>query len=222
MPYPSAKAWARGRKMKRKHTAWYDKKHSARGLAIKALKNIHHIKGMVNSERHYVTQTATVNPSSTGSIVHLTSIGQDDTATGRTGNSILLRGININLECSMSSSITNGETYFRIILFKDNQQIGDTSPGVTDVLASATTSSFLNQSQAGRFQILKNWYFTLDSIRGKSRIISHFVNQHTHVRWNGANGTDIQKNGVYLLFLSDESTNTPTVTYNTKLGWHDN
>lgn len=213
------------KKYNKTRKAWYDKQFTPRqigSMALSAASGVKYLKSIVNSERHYHTRTADLNPSSTGQVVHLTDVGQDDTSTGRTGNSILLRGININLECSMNASITNGETYFRIIVFKDNQQIGDTTPAVTDILESAKTSAFLNQDHAGRFQILKNYYFSLDSIKGKSRIIRHYINQHLHVRWNGINGSDIQKNGIYILFLSDEPTNTPSVNYNIKLGWHDN
>ena len=44
----------------------------------------------------------------------------------------------------------------------------------------------------------------------------------THIRYNGTADTDIQKGGLYILFISDQASDYPTCDYQTRLGYHDN
>ena len=121
-------------------------------------------------------------------------------------------------KCNTSATVST----IRVILFQDKQQVADTSPGVSTVLNSVDPLSALSLSVEGRFKIIKDYTIALDNINKKSIVVKKFINQYSHVRFNGATGADVQKNGYYLLFLSDEATNTPTISYNVKLSYHDN
>lgn len=216
MPY------RRRRYSRRRKTGLWHKKVSAAqvaGAAMSAYRGVKYLRGLVNSERMHLINSATFNPDSSGDITHLTNIGQNDTATGRTGNSVLLRDIFYRFQITGNASATG--TFYRIILFQDKQQIGDTSPTVADVLNSIEVQSPLNSNTAGRFKILKDYYFSTNQ-DSRTRTFKNYIKLHSHIRYNGSTANDIQKNGIYLLMLSNEATNTPTFTYNIKMGWHDN
>lgn len=215
---------ARGRTFRRRRgrsSPWYSRKYNAMQLASAAWRGVRYIKGLVNSESYRVITSGDVNPTSSGTIVHYTSVAQGDGATTRTGNSIFVRALMVNLNIKINPSVI-GSTFCRIIAFIDTQQIGDTSPSVTDVLESANVNSSLALNTSGRFKILRNWEFDLNAVNKPSRVIKKYFNLRHHVRYNGTNGSDIQKGGIYILYLSTEATNTPTIGSNNFIRYHDN
>lgn len=210
----------RSRRRSTRRTPWYRKKYDAMSLAAKAAKGVWYLKGLVNSELLKSDSASSTTISNTGSIIRLVDIAQGDGEGQRTGNSILVRGINLKLAFNQNASAT--DTLYRIIIFKDTQQIADTSPAITDLLATASTLAPLNASTVGRFKIMKNWFFHTSNASDTVRNISWYMNMRMHMRYNGSASTDYQKNGIYLLVLSDQATNTPTVYYNKRVTYHDN
>ena len=214
-------AFRRRRSQKRSRKSWYNRKYSALQLAAKAWKATRYIKGLVNSEmlHHRIGGNFTID--STGGLLSLASISQGDSDSGRTGNSIFARNLSMNLNVKINAS--NLATQFiRIVLLQDNQQISDTTPTISDVLDSAYPNAPLNQSTAGRFTIIRNWEFYLNATNQPGRVLKKYFKLWHHIRYNGSASTDIQRGGLYLLYISDQATNPPTVGYQIKLGYHDN
>ena len=117
-------------------------------LARSAYYGVRYIKGLVNSEMLHNNGTATISPDNTGTIIPLTSIAQGDSSSGRTGNSILLK--NIFLRIAANNNTAQANTFYRIIVFQDLQQVGDTNPAVSDVLESVNYLSPLATAQEDR------------------------------------------------------------------------
>ena len=200
---------------------WYLKKYNALDLAGKAYSGVKYLKGLVNSEMYDIINTATNSPIlNTGSMVPLHQIAQGDGSDARTGNSILARSLFFRLvfKCNSSATVTT----VRFMIVRDTQQVADTTPTAATILNSADPLSPLCLTVEGRFSVLKDKLITLNNVDSKSVPMKKFMNLYTHIRFNGAAGTDIQKNGLYALFISDEATNTPTISYNFKLSYHDN
>lgn len=210
-----------GKRKYRRAKVWANTPQTPKQLAIQAYKGVRYLKGLVNSEmlHNQVSGSVSVN-NSTGQVISLTSIGQNDTDAGRTGNSILARNLFIRLGITQNSSATS--TFYRIMLVLDTQQVADTAPTIAQILQSASTLSPLNDDNTGRFKIMQNWFFTTDNTKNTTRVIEKYYKIYKHVRFNGTTSSDIQKNGMYLVMLSDQSTNTPSIAYNVKLGYHDN
>lgn len=200
---------------------WYKRKYNAMQMASKALSATRYIRGLVNSEMLHSSISGGQTFPVAGTILSLTNIGQGDTDSQRTGNSIFLRSLYLNLNVQTNLSNLNNQ-FLRLILFMDTQQISDTSPNVTDVLAGTFPNSPLNQANAGRFKIMKNWEFSLTNGVNPTRVINKYMKLWHHVRYNSTASTDIQKGGIYLLCLSDQPTNPPSMGYQIKLGYHDN
>lgn len=201
-------------------SAWYDKKYSAKDLAIKALKNTQYLKGLVNSEMYKYDLASSQTISNTGSVVALANIAQGDTDATRTGNSLLARKMFMRMTFTQAAAAD--DTLYRVIFFIDKQQVGDTSPAVSDVLDTVSTLAPLNSATTGRFKILKNYFFHTSN---SSDTVNHKVcykDLYHHIRYNGTAAADIQKGGIYMLVLSDQSVNVPTIFYNWRLSYHDN
>ncbi|UOF78301.1 capsid protein [Circoviridae sp.] len=209
----------------RRKTPWYNKRYSTLQLARKAVKGVRYLKGLVNSEMLHqdFSYSAGTNITNTGFITNITALSQGDSSSTRTGNSILLRSIYYRFKIEINPSVTSNTT-ITMLLLKDKQQTSDTSPLPGDILSSLRTEAMINLDYAGRFKILKRKTFYLTPSSGGQPVkeIVGYRKVYDHVRYNGTASTDIQKNGYYLLFISSENTNYPTIQGTTRIGYHDN
>ena len=112
----------RGRTFRRRRgrsLPWYARKYNAMQLASAAWRGVRYVKGLVNSEMFHNTIDNTNNPTPLGTIVPLTNIAIGDSAVTRTGNSLFVRSIVMNMNCSQNASaliIPSFEWYFSLIL----------------------------------------------------------------------------------------------------------
>lgn len=201
---------------------WYDRKYSAKDMAITALRNVNYIRGLVNSEMLHKDTVVTLG-SNQSNITQIIDITQGDSDSGRTGNSILLRNIYFRGKLEINTAVT-GNSRISLILFKDKQQQADSTPSVTDLLKSNDPDAMLNLSNAGRFKIVWRKTYTLTPVSGGKNAVdfSKYWKVYDHVRYNGSASTDIQKNGYFLAIVTSEGTNYPSVGINTRIGYHDN
>lgn len=208
------------RRRRRGRTAWYNRKYSTAQIARAAWRATKYIKGLVNSEMFHHDKGADAQAvPSTGSITHITDIAVGDDAGSRTGNSILLRNMLKRIRFTKHASATT--TFIRYMIVQDTQQVGDTTPAITDVLEYADVDSPMKLGSSGRFKVMLNRMVALDT----NRLTFHketFSKLYSHIRYNGNASTDIQKNGIYLILISDQLTNTPSVDWYFRLGYHDN
>jgi len=202
-------------------TPWYSKKYSVTDIASSAWKGVKYLKTLVNSEKHKIDSgPASINVDSTGTVVHLTNIAQGDGTNQRTGNSILLSGCSVKLQIALNSAAT--VSALRILLFHDKQQVADGTPTIGEVLNSVSTMAHLNATNIGRFSILMDKMLMLGTGSNTTKVIQEYFKIQKHVRYNGTAGTDIQKNGLYIMFLSTEPTNVVLVSYGIRVSFHDN
>lgn len=219
----SAEYWSARRKKQfgrfgSKALAAYSKP-SVSGIAKAAWSGVKYLRTLVNSEVHKLDHQSTTTVSTSGGIIHLTDIVQGDADSTRTGNSVLVSGINIDLRMVKHASATT--SFMRVIIFQDNQQVADTTPSVTDILATPNFNDFLSRTTVGRFKILSSRVYNFEANNVIRTYKKYFKISH-HVRFNGTQSTDIQKGGIYLLVISDQVTNVPSLVYNTRTYFHDN
>lgn len=205
---------------RKKTTKWYRKKYDAISIAKHAAKGVWYLKGLVNSEMFHNQSTGSTTIPNTGTMTLLNGMAQNDTSSGRTGNSILMRNVFLRLGFKNHASATS--TTFRVMLVLDKQQVGDTNPTIADILETVNPYAPLATATVGRFKVLKNWFFNNNTASNTFKKIDYYKQFRFHTRYNGTANTDIQKNGLYLITLADEATNTPTFAYTWKVGYHDN
>lgn len=208
---------------RRRRVPWYNRKYSTAQIARAAWRSAKYIRGLVNSERFHKDAALTLGNNQ--SIVHnLVNIAQGDHLSGRTGNSILVKGLSINGNMYINASQTTN-TRIMLALVRDKQQLADTVPQVDDIFSSAADPhALLNASSLGRFSIIWRKQYTLDSNAAGNNAftIRKYDKFNFHVRYNATAAGDIQKNGLYLVMMTSESSLYPTIALNTRLSYHDN
>lgn len=216
----SRKSYPSRRGGSRRSTAWYNKKYSAKDVALQALRNTRYLKGLVNSEMFHYDRAETAVPiSSSGAMTNLVQIGSGDQSNQRTGNSVLIRNHLFRLRVTKNASAAT--TIFRYMIIQDTQQISDSSPSVGDVLDTVDVDSPLNLANSGRFKVLVNKTLMLHA-NSPMYHKETYKSMYLHIKFNGTAPTDIQKNGLYLLTISDQPTNTPLIDLWSRLGYRDN
>jgi len=211
------------RKTYRRKAAWYDRKYSTAQIARAAWRATKYIRGLVNSERMYLDSTITLASKANTYLLNAVPIG--DNVANRTGNSILVRSLYMRGFININPSVTVS-TRVSLALVQDLQQVSDSIPSELDMFTSNNPEAQLRvgatTNTAGRFKIM--WRKNYLMIPGQKPTITldKFWKLYTHCKYNGSSGSDVQKNGLYLVILTSESTNFPTVNITTRLGYHDN
>lgn len=210
---------------RRRRVSFWHQKYSTKDLALSAWKGVKYIKGLVNSEMYKLDQT---NMSSTfysdgTACTHMTPVAVGDGDGQRTGNSILAKYLTIS---GVATRSTSGDAVqsCRIVVVLDTQNVADeTNPGYSTIFSSASPFAPLNALTVGRFSILADRIFTLDTVKNLSKPIKINLPLNLHVRYNGNNATDVQRNSIWLFTISTQATsNQPIFSYFARLGYHDN
>lgn len=189
---------------------------SVGNVALLAYRGVKALRAIVNSEVMVIDVAYTATTSANSPLVtHLNPITQGDGISQRTGQSCLMS--NIHLKELVSTAAAGA--LCREVLIMDRQQISDTAPSWTDVFESASPFSYYNKNTKGRFQILEDKTYILNQVQNSHRYRSVGRKLQKHATYNGTAGTDIQKNGIYKLFISDAVC---SVNFNGRLTFHDN
>lgn len=191
-----------------------------------ALRGVNMLKNLINTETKYIdtVQTTSTNfDNNTGLMIPLSLCSQGVSDTSRIGNSILCKHLTINWAVTINPSNTNGNR-FRIIVFIDKQNVKGVSPVATDLLASVVPTALKNVDNLDRFVILRDIMRKVDpdepTVNGKIYIPLHRL----HTKYDGSLGqqSDLAENGIYLLALSNQGINLPTLNLNARLAFYDN
>ncbi len=164
---------------------------------------------------------ATFSPTPSGTVTPFCSIVQGDGVGFRDGNEICVKSIVLRDEINQNA-LAGANTVVRRIVFVDKQQVSDSTPGPDDVLNFAGSNDWLAQyslTKRGRFKILSDQFFNFSltggtNIRTQSK--TYWFKNGIMVRYNGATTTDIQKNGIYILYISNDGSNPPAVAFQSR------
>jgi len=186
---------------------------------IKSLQTV--VKKLTPELKYHETDVSTTNMTTAGAVFHLSAVGQGDTDETRTGGSINVNKIHIQ---GIWRQTTAGSVY-RVAVVVDREQVADTSPGLTDVFESADPlAAFPAMATLERFRILKLstiYEGTRTNPGNQSAFFQFTWNGSLKVFYNGTTGADIQKNGIYILFLSDDITNVVDFEGYARIGFTD-
>ena len=198
--------------------SWRDYQVKVGYIADKAYQGFKYLRGLVNSEMYKNDTNWTATTLSTSGVIaaNACAIAQGDGISGRTGNSILVKSVNANLLFDFGTV----DNMVRLMFFIDKQQISDTTPSVTDILESASPTAFLNKNTVGRFSVLYDQKFVLDSAQHRLQIKKVHLGLQHHVRYNGTASTDIQKGSIYMLVIASGSDG--TWAGDLRCNYHDN
>lgn len=182
------------------------------------------LAGLINSELKYNdTYVSGTGISNSGSYSQaLTQIAQGDTDVQRSGNSVLSHSLHGRLTVNASASAPTTRFSYAIILDKQ----ADVALGATPwnmVFQTITPDSVVNKEQSDRFVILKRGDFSFSNTGNQSGHAKIYIPlKGIHVTWNGTASSAFEKNHIFMLALSDQSTNVPTFIYELRYDYYDN
>lgn len=184
-------------------------------------RTVNFLKGVINSELKRYDENVNSLIDSSGVITALSDMGTGDTINVRDGWSILAKYDTAKFTFVMNASATT--TLVRLILFVDTQNNG-VLPTVADVLGSADVSSLINPKNTQRFTVLYDRRYSMSINANRSIIAKAYKKLDFHIRYTAdASGVASQsKNGIFLLAISSEATNTPTLDFHNRIAYYDN
>lgn len=191
---------------------------------MKALKIAYNIKKVLNVEyKHVETAEAALAVSQTPDIALLTGVAQGQTDATRNGNQVRAKSLLLRGQVEKNASATY--TYVRFILFQDTSSDG-AAPSASDLLDTAVGAIVncpLNKDFGKRFRVLRDKTIILNSAR-PSHSFKHFVKLGHVVEYQGTDATQASTSTghVYLMLVSNEATNTPSVNSTYRFSFIDN
>lgn len=178
-------------------------------------------KKVVRSEaelKHNSANAISFTIPTTGQIGLLSNPIQGDREVDRTGNEIEAIYMNMKYHVLWDTAGVGG--IMTIWLIKDIQQIADSTPVIADVLETTVISALPNWNNRKRFKILDKKTFYQDT--SKAEVMSEFTQKlNCKIQFNGTALTDIQKNGIYFIAVSNETVNVPSVRITKRLVYTD-
>lgn len=195
--------------------------------ARKVMKWANQAKKMINSEKKYLDTVVTAtNVDNTGTTYNqiINAIPEGDDYNSRDGRSILNDSIHLTYTAKVNSSATN--TILKMVLVCDKKPDATTACSYNQVYGSAAVNAQINKASEGdRFVILAKRVLKLNP--GASPSITgdiYYKLNGVHTKYDGTGSTigDVEKNAYFVIAVSDEATNYPTLAFTSRFSWYDN
>lgn len=191
------------------------KRRSAYSMAKKSLYLAKKAQGQ--KELKHTNHSFSDTVSMTGTIVSLSTTTEGDGNNAREGNVIYPTSSRIRMNMEMDVDAVN--TLVRVIVFK--WLVGGTTPIITDILQTNSINSF--KSEANRFnsKILYDRVHQLN-IGATTKKMVNINNKFRNYLMAFPEATaQANKNAIYILMLSDETVDLPTVSFQQRLYFKD-
>lgn len=177
-------------------------------------------------QHRVIENTGSTPPDSTGYTYLVSNIASGDGISARQGLRVRVKEGIVRLFVATTPDYANVTSQaLRVLLIQDKQQVADTDPVVDQIMEDTAVSQAPitwahDKDFPGRFRILDDQlaYFgpsdttTVMELRFR-------LDRPDNVLFNGTNATDIQKGGIYLVFLSSASTSPTPANYFSKFQW---
>jgi len=220
---PAGSVALRAYKASNKH---YGRGVSTSGSVVQQIKALQRFVATLKPEiKYHDTSASGLNVAVTGTVDHITDIAQGDTVSTRTGNAITVVSVTIK---GTISDMTNA-AFYRVAVVQDKQQIADTSPSATNIFSDGIASAnpvtaVPTVANLARFNVL--WMSKIYSgtvVNAGNQIPYYEFTRKTNIKvsYNGSASTDIEKNGLYVVFLTDSGANIVDFNGLARLGFTD-
>ncbi len=188
----------------------------------KVIRDVSVLKGLINTEFKTIDTVNTGTVSTTAGFVLLNGTAPGDDFDTRDGRQIRVKSVQVTI--TWIQHATAVVTFLRVIIFIDKQP-NEVTPVVTQLLDTSSIVSFRNLDQRKRFIILKDKVLTMSDVGTKQGIMKWYKQLDAKTMYDaGTAGTiaDITTNALFLMLVSSEASNQPTVTRVTRVRFIDN
>lgn len=199
-------------------------KQQNKSVAQKALTKVNKLQRQFKPEvKSKLANSVGLGVPLTGQTITFTDIAESVTSIGRTGLDIT--GKSLSIRYNIMKNVSPSTTLCRLIVFRDRQQIADTNPSIDDVLQSTASNtaitSFHTEVHLKRFDILYDRVHLLTSTEPKVVAVKHINLKNLDIRYNGSSSSDVQKNGLFLAFISDQISTVPLMNLSSRFRYTD-
>lgn len=197
-------------------------KYTYGGMMKKVWNDIKYLKGLINVEKKYLDVSGTLTPVVALSASLLNGIAQGDTSITRDGDSVKIVSLLINFNFVMNASASASR--IRIIILRDKQSNAAAPAGSVILESDTNILSPRNIDYGKRFKVYKDFMVVVntDFPEKAMKIVLSKLKFHTKYIDGGATIASIATNSLYLLAMSDEGTNTPSINYYSRIRYIDN
>lgn len=207
---------------------------SAIKIAQQAYSMAQTVAGIVNAEKKFFDViNAPIQTDTTANVICLTNMAQGDTNITRNGNIVALKTLQI--EGYVNHDVAVPYETIRVILVRDNDNLGGTAPTITDVLESSNVMALRNKNTPKRFTVLMDRRFTCDDSK-PGKVWSYFHNfkmmkdkkgnptKPWHLYYDGTGTADYTRGHLFLMTLGNTATASTTSVFGTysRIRFYDN
>ncbi len=196
-------------------------------LAKRTAVGLNAIRKLINIETKFldtIQTSTTINQ--TGSMIPISEIAQGLTSQTRVGDSIRIQHIEVRGRCNVNP--VAGNTLMRVLVVRDLDGYG-TAPTTSDVLeyAAAVSAPISPEkfNKRERFSILYDEIFTLSgTTQGVATLPFSFSSTHQgHIMYLGTTAAAASdgKGSMYIVSVSDETTNAPSLAFVSRIQFTD-
>lgn len=200
--------------------------HVERGLSFGfgLAKKVKFLSGLINVEKKFVniSNSASVSNSVSSYSIVMSQIAEGDDVAQRNGRSVLYDSLNIHWSAKIHASATN--TLIKIVVVCDKKpDIGAANFGTVFGNSTTVNGHIDKLTEGDRFVIMKVVLVRLNSGEGLAQTGKMYIGlKGVHGKFDGTGATDYEGNVFYIMALSDEATNTPTLAFDSRLSYFDN
>lgn len=183
------------------------------------------LKGLINTEFKTLDTYATSNPTTGGTFLLLNGITRGTDYNNRDGRSIRIKSYASNMRFIANASASH--TTVRVIVFVDKQPnagLPSTGSLLDNSFGAPLTEQFRALDYRRRYTVLQDYRVTINPDYPEKSVRKYRKLDMKTIFDNTDSGTisDITTNSLYMLIVSDEAVNTPTVIVNSRLRFIDN
>ncbi len=197
------------------------------GKATEALTKANLALSLLNPEFKFVdVDITTASVTTTYNKKLLNGLQKGTGSSDRIGRSVKMKSLDIGIICTRNVASTTNN-FVRVSLVYDRAP--DASTVVSLEVFQTADNKILsprNLDFRNRFMIMKEWIFDIGNAGNRPAIHANYYKKlDMHAIFNSSDlGTiaDLEKGALYLMYVSDASTNAPSLTFYSRIRYLDN
>ncbi len=209
--------------VKRKRTSFFHGRKPKKQKVTAGVQALRRVRRLERSRevKAFLIAPGGIAPTDTGIVNHLSAIPQGDTEITRDGLKTHCIGLSINYYVTYNQANIVGNSQNRTIIVIDQRQPDSVVPGWGTVMQATNVCSLKSYSNNKRFRVLHDKVVNLTATGSESQFFKLFIKLNMDMSFSGAAGTTMNKNGIYMLNITDQGANVNTLTFSSRVYFTD-
>ncbi len=191
------------------------------GAGVLALKKVRKLERKVEVKLIDLNVQTIANVSTTGDVRNIALVSGGDLINQRDGNSIAPFFLQMNM--NWTGIIAGQNQIMRTIIFRDKRQVKNTVPALSDVLTSGHPLALFSFTNRTRWKILfdRTWTASEATADAFMAIARMSAKLSLLMRWNSGTNTTLEANGLFMLNVTNVTSNLPSFIFSSRMMYND-